>query len=145
MKIFYQYTILTFVFALFLSTSGLFAQEKIDVDSYKIAYITERLNLTSAQAEKFWPIYNKHNKKYIELKKTVWEPIKKELNNIDNLSEKEAEILLEKYRDYRQMRLEYREAYITELLTVVTPKKIMQLKKADYDFNRELLKQMKSE
>lgn len=121
------------------------AQDNSDVDSFKIAYITQQLDLTSAQAEKFWPIYNKHNKKYQNLKKNTWEPIKKDLKNIDKLTEKESEKLLKEYRQYRRTRLEYRETYINELLTVISPKKVMQLKKAEYDFNKELLKQIKSE
>ncbi len=115
-----------------------------DVKSYKIAFITERLDLTSKEAQVFWPIYNKHNKRYENLKQNTWEPIKKDLKNIDNLSEKEAEKLLEDYRNYKKERAQYREDYIKELLTVISPKKVMQLKKADYDFNRELLKQYQS-
>lgn len=117
---------------------------KNDVSSYKIAFITERLDLSSKQAQEFWPIYNKHHKLYDALKENSWEPIKKDLKNIDNLSDGEAEALLQKYRAYKKKRLEYREAYITELLTVISPKKVMQLKKADYDFNKELLKQYSS-
>jgi len=133
-----------FVFLLMFSLN-INAQETSDVDSYKIAYITQQLDLTSAQAEKFWPIYNKHNKKYQDLKKNTWEPIKKGLKNIDKLSDKESEQLLKDYRQYRRTRLANREEYINELLTVISPKKVMQLKKAEYDFNKELLKQIKSE
>jgi hypothetical protein len=115
-----------------------------DVKSYKIAFITERLDLTSKEAQVFWPIYNKHNKRYENLKENVWEPIKKGLKDIDNLSEKDAEDLLSDYIDYKKKRLEYRQDYINELLTAITPKKVMQLKKADYDFNKELLKQYQS-
>lgn len=125
----------------FVSSYG---QKDDDITSYKIAFITERLDLSSQEAQVFWPIYNKHNKRYEDLKKDSWEPIKEGLNNIDKLSEEEAEQLLDDYRLYKEKRLEYREDYIQDLLTVISPKKIMQLKKADYDFNRELLKQYKS-
>lgn len=125
----------------FVST---YSQKEDDITSYKIAFITERLDLNSKEAQVFWPIYNKHNKRYENLKKNTWEPIKKGLNKIDDLSEKEAEQLLKDYRLYKKERLDYREDYIKELLTAISPKKIMQLKKADYDFNRELLKQYQS-
>ncbi|WP_454245684.1 hypothetical protein [Psychroflexus sp. MBR-150] len=118
--------------------------ENDDVKSYKIALITERLDLSPKEAKLFWPIYNKHNERYENLKKQIWQPIKKDLKNIDNLSKKEAEALLENYRNYNQKRFEYREDYIKELLTVISAKKIMQLKKANYDFNRKLLKQYHS-
>ena len=34
--------------------------EKLNV--YKIAFFTRRLNLTSQEAEKFWPVYNEYQK-----------------------------------------------------------------------------------
>jgi len=134
-----------FILSLFLFSNS-FAQKEDDGDvkSYKIAFITERLDLSSKQAQEFWPIYNMHNNRYEDLKENTWEPIKKDLMNIDKLSEEEAEVLLQEYRAYKKKRLEYREAFIKDLLSVISPKKVMQLKKADYDFNKELLKQYSS-
>jgi len=55
---------ITVCIALFLST-GLMAQErgKERIKAYKTAYITEQLDLSSAEAEVFWPVYNKYEKK----------------------------------------------------------------------------------
>ena len=39
------------------------------IRSYKIAYLTEKLNLTENEAQKFWPIYNKYDKKMMQLRK----------------------------------------------------------------------------
>src|SRR5688572_21553358 len=30
------------------------------LEAYKIAFLTKKLNLTTAEAQKFWPIYNKY-------------------------------------------------------------------------------------
>ena len=35
--------------------------------SIKIAYFTEELELTSEEAEKFWPVYNEYDKKKSDL------------------------------------------------------------------------------
>jgi hypothetical protein len=136
---------LIFIISLFFFVNS-FAQkvDESDVKSYKIAFITERLDLSTKQAQEFWPIYNEHNNRYDDLKKNSWEPIKKDLKNIDNLTDQEADELLKNYRAYKKKRLEYREAFIKDLLTVISSKKVMQLKKADYDFNKELLKQYSS-
>jgi hypothetical protein len=32
------------------------------LDAYKIGFFTKRLNLTSQEAEKFWPVYNEYQK-----------------------------------------------------------------------------------
>jgi hypothetical protein len=41
------------------------------LNSYKIAFFTRRLNLTSSEAERFWPIYNEYQnqKNQIQLEK----------------------------------------------------------------------------
>jgi hypothetical protein len=35
---------------------------KGDIEQYKIQFITDKLNLSKAEAEKFWPVYNEHKK-----------------------------------------------------------------------------------
>ena len=37
------------------------------LESYKIAFFTQRLNLTPAEAEKFWPLYNQYQEKKIKI------------------------------------------------------------------------------
>ena len=46
------------------------------LEAIKVAYITKELNLTSSEAEKFWPVYNEYFK---ELKKARDENRKDEL------------------------------------------------------------------
>ena len=58
---------------LFISC-GLFAQgkkmleKKEEIFTLKVAFITNKLPLTSSEAEKFWPIYNAFEDKQFELK-----------------------------------------------------------------------------
>ena len=35
-------------------------ENKEKLKAHKIAFITDRLQLTPAEAEKFWPVYNEH-------------------------------------------------------------------------------------
>ena len=32
------------------------------LNTYKIGFFTKKLNLTSSEAEKFWPVYNEYQK-----------------------------------------------------------------------------------
>lgn len=41
------------------------------VESLKRAYITQELNLSPAEAEKFWPVYNQHDDQRREFRKTA--------------------------------------------------------------------------
>ncbi len=37
-----------------------FAQDGGRLEAYKIAFLTKKLNLSSEEAQKFWPVYNKY-------------------------------------------------------------------------------------
>ncbi len=57
----------------FLTTSPVKSQERIQrnagkLEAYKIAYFTNRLNLTPEEAQKFWPLYNKYVTEIKEIK-----------------------------------------------------------------------------
>lgn len=120
-------------------------QDSEKIEQLKIAFFTEELNLTPSEAKRFWPVYSKHNNKYEQLRKNEWSEIKKGLNNIENLNKKEAEQLLNDYMSYKKARVEYREEFVNNLKKVISPKQIMMLKKAEYDFNKKLLKQYQSD
>ncbi|MDN6310874.1 MAG: hypothetical protein ACTHY4_07635 [Flavobacteriaceae bacterium] len=121
-----------------------FAQKKDKIESLKIGFFTDKLDLSTDEAKTFWPVYNKHNTLFKDLKKNKWKSVHQRLSNIDSLTEKEAEHLLEDYMAYKAKRNELREDFVGELKTVITPKQIMMLKYAEYEFNKKLLKQYNS-
>ena len=59
---------------LFFASFSLLAQgkkmleKKEEIYALKVAFITNKLPLTSSEAEKFWPIYNAFEDKQFELK-----------------------------------------------------------------------------
>jgi len=58
------------ILILFISISlNTFGQDRNDkIKALKTAYITEQLELTKAEAEKFWPVYNAFEEKRSALK-----------------------------------------------------------------------------
>ena len=60
------------------------------IKALKTAHITNVLNLTSKEAEQFWPIYNASEEKINQLKKESRELRKKVMLNFESLSEAEA-------------------------------------------------------
>ena len=115
------------------------------IEQLKIAFFTEELNLSASEAKRFWPVYNKHDQRYEALRANEWTKIKKGLKNIKTLDNKEAEQLLEDYLAYKKSRVTYREDFVENLKEVISPKQIMMLKKAEYDFHKKLLKQYQSD
>lgn len=125
-------------------TSSFFAQDDEQIYVLKVSYFTSELNLSSTEAERFWPVYNRNTQKYNSLKDGIWKSIKNRLNRIDELTDEESIQLLEDYTNYHDERLIYRLDFIEELKGVISAKKIMKLKKAEYNFNKKLLKQYRS-
>ncbi|WP_127845082.1 hypothetical protein [Psychroflexus aestuariivivens] len=134
-----------FTLLFFIGISSYAQDDSEKIEQLKIAYFTDELNLTSKEAKRFWPVYNKHDKLYNELKENKWKNVKSRLKDVKSLSDSEAEDLLEDYMAYKKQRVDYREEFIKELKTVISPKQIMMLKKAEYDFHKKLLKQYQSD
>ncbi len=134
---------------LFLTSFSFFAQNgKIDekrekIKAFKVSFLTTELELTSTEAEKFWPIYNAYDDKQYELKylkmKTYIRQLKDE--NLKNLSDKEASTLLSQIESTDKEIYQLRDKYMSSLKKVLPAKKILLLKKSEDDFNRKLLQQ----
>lgn len=132
--------IVFFLFFTFLMS----AQDDDKIKKMKISFFTDQLDLSRKEAQEFWPVYNHHNDKYDSLKENKWRGIVRRLKKVDKLNEEEATDLLVDYREYKRLRYEYREDFIKDLKSVITDKKIMQLKHAEYEFDKKLLDQYRS-
>jgi len=91
------FTILTILFCI----NGLNAQhdKREQLKAHKAAYITQKLDLSSKEAEEFWPVYNAYEKKYYQLRVLNNREVRKKIKNkggIDALTEKESKDILSK-------------------------------------------------
>ena len=85
-------------------------KEKIKL--LKISYLTEQLDLTSLEAEKFWPVYNEHSKNILDFMAKKSDAIKKELSvvkEIDSINEKKALTLFNLSQYLERKKFEERE------------------------------------
>uniref|UniRef100_UPI0040483AD4 sensor of ECF-type sigma factor n=1 Tax=Flavobacterium sp. TaxID=239 RepID=UPI0040483AD4 len=128
-----------------LSFSQGFKEKKEKVKALKVAYITEQLDLTTEEAQKFWPIYNAFDDKQSELRHEKMRAIldRFEPVNVEKLSEKDASTLLTQMESVEESLFALRKKFIKDLQGVISAKKIIKLKKAEEDFNRTLLRQIK--
>jgi Spy/CpxP family protein refolding chaperone len=143
MKKIHLITVITLLIStLTFAQGGKFREQ---VKASKVAFITNELNLTTTEAEKFWPLYNTFEDKQREIKK---DRIKGYMNRLDGseekLSEKEAATLLAQMEKTEDELHQLRKKFVADLKGVLPATKILKLKKADEDFNRKLLKQYKN-
>lgn len=134
---------ITYLLLLICSFQLGFGQEKDarkeKIKTLKIAFISQKLDLTSEEAEKFWPVYNKYDEKIMQLKE---EQLKLKLQNrnltgeealkkIEEAEQKEAEIMALK----KKMR--------TELIPIITAEKVLKLEQLEHEFHRKLLEKLR--
>lgn len=117
-------------------------QKKEQIKTLKVAFITNELSLSSEEAEKFWPVYNTFDDRQFELRHQKRNTLHKIGNNsLDTMSEKEASALLIQMENTDEELYLLKKKLIYNLKTIISPIKILKLKKAEEDFNRKLLKQ----
>ena len=117
--------------------------KKEKIKALKIAYITKDLNLSSSEAEKFWPVYNSFDDKQSDLRMVKMRKIRKELKSklIESFSDAEANALLNQIDNLEDESYQNKKKLIVELRKIISPVKILKLKQAEDDFNKSLLKQ----
>jgi len=125
-------------------TSNFYAQrgsKHEKVKSLKVAYITEQLDLTSVEAQAFWPIYNEHEKKRNELRKRERNDIHAKLRDANELSETEANKLLEVALSIKAEKEKLSRSFLKEINKVISSKKTILLLNAEDDFKKRLLRE----
>jgi hypothetical protein len=134
------FTILAIFCAMNISAQNVNRQR---LDAYKIAFFTKRLNLTSREAEKFWPVYNEYQdaKNKIQLER-------QEINRNFNQNELNmSEIEMTEAGD-RLISLEIREATLaqefhTRIKTILSPVKILRMYQAENQYRQQLLNELR--
>lgn len=117
--------------------------KKEQIKALKIAHITKDLELSVAEAEKFWPIYNAFDEKQFDLRMVKMRKIRHELQSksIENMSTQEASLLLNQIDALEQETFQNKKKFMLDLRKIMSPVKILKLKQSEDDFNKTLLKQ----
>ena len=118
-------------------------KKKEQIKALKVAFITNELELTSDEATKFWPLFNAFEEKQQEIKKQKLKGYLKRVDNdsFDNLSEKDATTMLSQMESTEDELYQLKKKFVASLKGVISPIKILKLKKAEENFNRKLLQQ----
>lgn len=122
-------------------------KEKRDqIKALKVAFLTSELNLTSDEAEKFWPVYNAYDDKQFELRHQKMKTYARKLNDgsLDNMSDREALAFLNQIESTDEEQYVIRKKFNSALRNILPPTKILKLRKSEVDFDRKLLKQYRN-
>lgn len=113
---------------------------KEKIESTKIAYLTQCLQLTPQEAQLFWPIYNEYIQKRNQIiKNNTTKP--KDLNKpIEEMTDKEIDAMVDGELIQEQMLLDLKKEYIEKFKAILPIKKVAKLFSAEKDFKKILIK-----
>jgi len=134
---------------LIVTTTTIFAQpphkrqENLEqIKAQKVAFITEKLSLTSQEAQVFWPVYNEYEKKRDEIQSKKRLLMRKCKQNSETLSDAEYEKISQEFVAAHVNMGKLLEEYNAKFKKVLPIKKVVMLYRIEQEFKRELLKQI---
>lgn len=136
------------LFILFILSINLIQAQQMQrqrIYALKTSYITNTLNLTPKEAEKFWPIYNLYTKKIQDLKMDSEMSIQKQIRlsgSIDNITNEQAKELISKSLKNQQKITDAKIKMVKELSAIIPYRKILLLQKTERGFNRKMLQEL---
>lgn len=116
------------------------AQQKIQ--SLKMAYLTQQLDLSPKQAQKFWPVYNQYQQEMQQINRERRQNTQ-ERNNLKNPTDQQIEQSLNRDFQLRQQALQLRENYRKQFRNVIPPRKVSKLYQSEREFNMKLIQELR--
>lgn len=114
------------------------------IDAQKVAFITEKLQLTPAEAQQFWPIYNEYeSQRQIIVKEFMEKNLEERDMDVETLTDKQAIEIADSQIIQAQKMLDLRKKYHAEFKKVLSPKKLLLLYQAERDFKKFILKEIR--
>lgn len=113
------------------------------IEAAKIALITERLELSPAQAEKFWPIYREYGQRRKEIRKDFDQA--RRTFDPNKASEEENKKMLDMANQVKDRQLKLEREYADRMSKVITSRQINNLRKAENDFKEMLIRRVRAQ
>ncbi len=117
-------------------------EKKEKVEAMKIGFITQQMNLTPEEAQKFWPVYNQMNNEIENLRKERQLSRENVKDNFETMTDPEFEKLINDELASRQKEFDIQKKYVAQFKAVVSIKKVAQFYRAEEQFKRKLLEKI---
>ena len=143
MKTSYRYfLILLFSCLSLVQLYGQTVAKRDKIDALRTAFINNRVDFTSKEAQDFWPLYNEMNDKLNAVRKTFRQKYNAQ-TNYNFQTDKEAEEYLAAELTLRQKEYELYKDYYEKFKKVLPVKKVAAIRRAEESFKREIINSIK--
>lgn len=113
--------------------------DKEKLESAKVAFITQRLDLSPEQAEKFWPAYNQHSKE----KRSLMREIDRLVKEDEEITDVRAAAVIERRFEIQQQILDSEKAFMKNIVKIISPVQAVKLDDVNKDFARHIYRMQK--
>ena len=117
-------------------------EKKEKVEAMKIGFITQQMNLTPEEAQKFWPVYNQMKNEIESVRKERQLSRENVKDNFETMTDPEFEKLINDELASRQKEFDIQKKYVAQFKVVVSIKKVAQFYRAEEQFKRKLLEKI---
>ena len=112
----------------------------------KVAFITEKLDLSAKEAQGFWPIYNKYSDDSEKVRQTQREEYRQNVKrgeNINNLGDEVAEKFVASFLSTEEEQLQLKKKLVKDLKSIISSKKVWRLIRAEDEFKQRMIEEYK--
>jgi hypothetical protein len=111
--------------------------------SEKVAFLSTNLDLTPAEAQKFWPVYNQLEKERWEIHKLRRQVEENVQEAEENMSDQKIKQLTREFAGTMRKEADMVSSYNEKLLEILPPKKVLKLYKAENEFRMYMIKKFR--
>lgn len=115
------------------------------LNAYKIAFFTRKLNLTSGEAEKFWPVYNNYTNKKNQVQIDRAELMNRVAKDGSKMSDKEITEAGDKLIASFSEEIRLTEELHKKLKEILPPMKVLLVYQTENQYKAQLLRQLNGE
>jgi hypothetical protein len=121
---------------------GRFEEAMTRMKAERVSFLTDKLQLSVEEAEKFWPVYNEYISKREEM---MWGKREKMPRNFDpgQLSDEEMNKMLNDILDQEIKLAELKKEYFIRLKEVLPIRKVLKLQRVEQEFMNHMLNQIR--
>lgn len=136
-------SIFTFTLAIAQDKSGPTKEMFEKIKAEKISFFTEKLSLTSTEAQAFWPVYNEFEKKRFEIQRQIHEFERMPDDKFANLTDSEVEKMMSNYIGSFEKEALLLKEYNKQFLKVLPNKKVLMMYRTENQFRGHLIREYK--
>ncbi len=112
----------------------------------KVAFITEKLDLSPKEAQGFWPIYNKYSNDSDEIRQKQREEYRQNVKrgeSLNDIVDEVAEKFVASFLSAEEDQLQLKKKLVKDLKSIISSKKVWRLIRAEDEFKQKMIEEYK--